>query len=408
MNDNLPAVPTPSSREIAATDTDSWTHVVADVARLAEHIAGTEFVPRQMRNSAPAVAAAILYGREVGLPPMTALTQTHVIEGKPSMSAEAMRALVLAQGHDLSFEEATGAQCIMRARRAGSQDVTRLAWTIDQARAAGLLGKDNWKKYPRAMLIARCTADLCRMVFPDVIHGFRAVEEFDEQLADAEQEPAAPTTKVTRTRKTAAKKSAPAPLEAPKRPAPADGPPLPGEDGYDAPTPRDGAPEQAGEVSGDSTGPGEADATPAVELPQEGNEGEPTTGSSAPGATSTSGDSGRAPDAGSSTTRGNDPVDAAETRPDASTGPSPEQDDKAHPALITRAQQRMLMGQFSSFDMSGDDARPDRLRIVSNIAGREVSSTSDLTKVEATRVIDTLAKVEGPEQLLAIAGGDRS
>ena len=92
MSDNLPAVPDPApSREIARNDVDSWAEVMQPVIWLAERIAGTEFVPKSMRNSAPAVTAAILYGREVGLPPMTSLTQTHVIEGKPSMSVSTVK-----------------------------------------------------------------------------------------------------------------------------------------------------------------------------------------------------------------------------------------------------------------------------------------------------------------------------
>src|SRR6266540_5496638 len=242
MSDNLPAIRQPA--QIATADTDSWISVVGNVAALAEKIAGTEFVPRNLRNSVPAVAAAILYGREVGLPPMTALTQTHVIEGRPSMSAEAMRALIIAGGHELAFEESTGAVCRMRARRRDSEHWTTLAWSLDMARAAGLLGKDNWKHYPRAMLVARCTADLARMVFPDVIHGFRALEE-TEDMASGDSpavQLAGPKTTVKRSSRRAAA-ALPAPEATPRPsgatgaavapPATVQGPPLPGEDGYE-------------------------------------------------------------------------------------------------------------------------------------------------------------------------------
>jgi hypothetical protein len=384
-DNNLPAVQqqaaalpaAPAERTPATADVDSWIQVMRPVIALAEHIAGTEFVPKGLRNSVPATTAAMLYGREVGLAPMTALTQTHVIEGKPSMSAEAMRALVLAQGHELIFDEATGAVVRMRARRSGSNHWTELAWTIDMARAAGITHKDNWKKYPRAMLIARCTADICRMVFPDVIHGFRAVEEFDEQLADADEEPAAPTTKVARKR-AAAKKAAPAAapaLEQPAaRPSRPDGPPLPGEDGYDTPTPRDAAPEQAGEVSEGAQVAGEADAAPAVETDAE-------------------------------ETPEQQPGEGAESGPQE---PSPEQDARRNPRAISRAQQRMLMGQFSGFDLGGDDARDERLGILSKLVQRDITSSSDLSSAEASRVIDTLGRVEDAAQLLAIANGVQS
>jgi hypothetical protein len=237
ISDDLPRVFTPTRQ-----DPDSWRDVVGDVVRLAQEIAGTEFVPKGIRNSVPATAAAMLYGREVGLPPMTALTSIHVIEGRPGMSAEGMRALVFAAGHEITFDEATGAVCRMRARRAGAQSWTELAWSIDMARAAGLTGKDNWKKYPRAMLIARCTTDLCRMVFPDVIHGFRSTEEIvdmGDEVADTTPiaPPPAGTRRVSRARKS--------PVERPvvDHELPPPGPPLPVEEtpepeaGLSGPTP---------------------------------------------------------------------------------------------------------------------------------------------------------------------------
>jgi hypothetical protein len=239
-------------------DPDSWRDVVGDVVRLAQEIAGTEFVPKGIRNSVPATAAAMLYGREVGLPPMTALTSIHVIEGRPGMSAEGMRALVFAAGHEITFDEATGAVCRMRARRAGSQSWTELAWSIDMARAAGLLNRDNWKKYPRAMLIARCTTDLCRMVFPDVIHGFRSTEELvDVGDADPGGAPVAPAPAGRRTVRR--KGNPPVERDVVDTDLPPE-PPLPGEPEPDA----------------DHTGP-----TPSAEGP--GDDGGPRPPSSSPG-----------------------------------------------------------------------------------------------------------------------------
>jgi hypothetical protein len=165
----------------ARQDTDSWVEVVRDVTLLAQQIAGTEFVPKGIRNSIPATAAAMLYGREVGLPPMTALSQIHVVDGRPGMSAEAMRALVLAAGHEIVFDETTSGICRVRGRRRNAEEWTPIEWSIDMARGANLLRRGSaWEFYPRDMLIARATTALCRLLFPDVIHGFRSVEELGD------------------------------------------------------------------------------------------------------------------------------------------------------------------------------------------------------------------------------------
>jgi hypothetical protein len=42
---------------------------------------------------------------------------------------------------------------------------------MEDAKVAGLLSKDTWKKYPEAMLRARCVAIVARALFPDAIMG---------------------------------------------------------------------------------------------------------------------------------------------------------------------------------------------------------------------------------------------
>jgi hypothetical protein len=58
----------------------------------------------------------------------------------------------------------------------GSVEIT---WTIEQAKAANLSGKDVWKAYPRAMLRARCISEGIRTVFPSCIVGTYTPEEID-------------------------------------------------------------------------------------------------------------------------------------------------------------------------------------------------------------------------------------
>ena len=162
----------PDAPVLNRPDTDSWAQVVAAVGRLAGMIAYTEFVPASYRGNEAAVAAAILYGREVGLPPMTSLREIYVLDGRPALYAEAMRGLVLAEGHEFEYREATGATCTARARRRGSTKWAEVTWTLDDARRAELIRpRSNWQKYPRAMLKARATAELCRDLFSDVLHG---------------------------------------------------------------------------------------------------------------------------------------------------------------------------------------------------------------------------------------------
>jgi len=175
---------------------DNWIPVLPDVGRLAGLICDTEFVPTSLRRRQAAVAAAILAGRELELGPMASLAHVHVIEGKPSLSAEMQRALVLRAGHEIVFTETSADRCVIAGRRRGTGEWTTVIWTIGDARRAKLDGRPNWQRYPKEMLAARASAQLCRLVFPDIVAGLGSVTV--EELQD-EQPPSAPATTVPRT-----------------------------------------------------------------------------------------------------------------------------------------------------------------------------------------------------------------
>jgi hypothetical protein len=182
-----------------------WIDLLLPAIELAKSVASTDFVPRAMRNNPAAISAAILYGDEVGLGPMQSLARIAVIDGRPTLYAEAQRALVLAAGHDLWIGEITATRCEWCGRRTGSDQITRIVWTLDDARRAGLAGRDAWRKYPRQMLSARASAELVRAVFADVVGGLSATEEIEDGgFADAgENDAATPGRSTTRRRRSA-------------------------------------------------------------------------------------------------------------------------------------------------------------------------------------------------------------
>ena len=150
--------------------------------QLADKLAATEFVPVALRNRPAAVAAAILTGHEIGLPPMASLAHIHVINGRPTLSAAGMRGLILAHGHRIWVEESTVTRATVCSQRRGEERVATSSWTMDDAERAKLKHKDNWIAYPRAMLVARATGDNARGSFMDVLAGIAYTTEEAEDM----------------------------------------------------------------------------------------------------------------------------------------------------------------------------------------------------------------------------------
>lgn len=60
-----------------------------------------------------------------------------------------------------------------------------MSFSWEDAQRAGLTSRDNWKKYPSAMLKARCLTMICRSTFPDLLAGVYDGDELSrESLAE--------------------------------------------------------------------------------------------------------------------------------------------------------------------------------------------------------------------------------
>lgn len=323
--------------DLVKRDTDGWVEVLPAVGDLAGKIAGTEFVPDAMRGKPAVVAAAILYGRELDLAPMSALRAINVIKGKPALSAEAMRAMILAAGHEITFQEMTNARCVIVGRRKGQDSTTTVTYTMDDAKRAGLAGQQQYAKMPRQMLAARATAELARLIFADVIGGLVADIEVDD-----DHEPVAAVTPISRARRAkASPDTVPADPEPVVIPAP-------------EPDPEPVLDDDDGEV---------VEAEVVEETPPD-----PVT------LLATELGAEVLTEQASGIAKAREALAAAQNPP---SGP------------ITSAQLKALQAGFKD---CGIDDRDERLAIAAGLAGRpDLSSANDLTAAEARAVLDGLA-----------------
>jgi hypothetical protein len=162
-----------TSLQLADTDKSVW-DLILDKART---LVKSGLLPQEVRT-AEACAAIILKGQELRLPAMYSLSNIHVIKGKPTCSAELMLALIYRDHGDMAirFRETSGQRCVVEYRRKSWPDPSTHTFTMEEAQTAGLTS-DNWRKYPGAMLRARCLSAVARMAFPDSIGGMYTPEE---------------------------------------------------------------------------------------------------------------------------------------------------------------------------------------------------------------------------------------
>ena len=146
------------------------------IMRQSEILAQSTIIPAAYRRKGADIVAAGLAGRAYGWDVMTSMRQFHVIEGTASLRPESMLGLVRQAGHSVTVEvRPEGA--VAHGTRADTGDEHSASFTMDDAGAAGLADKRNWKQYRDAMLTWRAVAKLCRVLFPDVVLGAGYVPE---------------------------------------------------------------------------------------------------------------------------------------------------------------------------------------------------------------------------------------
>ena len=160
-----------------ATTTDEGAYLTL-LLRQAEILDRSSIVPGAYRGKPADIVAAGLAGKAFGWDVMVAMRNYHVIEGAASMRPEAMLGLVRKAGHSVTFQnQPDGSGITATGTRADNGDTYAASFTMQDAEAAGLRNKRNWKQYPDAMLTWRAVSKLCRYLFPDVVLGAGLVPE---------------------------------------------------------------------------------------------------------------------------------------------------------------------------------------------------------------------------------------
>jgi hypothetical protein len=121
------------------------------------------------------VFAIIEYGRELGIDPMMALQNINIIGGKLACNSQLMLSKAIEKGVTYKVISETDKGCTIEFKR--GETIYTSEFNEGDATAAGLLGKDNWKKHPRDMYFWRAAVKGIRRIAPDAIMGLYSPEE---------------------------------------------------------------------------------------------------------------------------------------------------------------------------------------------------------------------------------------
>ncbi|MFW9927757.1 MAG: transcriptional regulator [Candidatus Thorarchaeota archaeon] len=139
-----------------------------------------EIIPDAYKGKPANILIAMQMGAPLGFNPVQAVQNIAVIKGKPCLYGDALLSLVRASGLlEEITEEILEDRAICTVKRIGEKPVTR-TYTIEDAKKAGLLSKNNWVTHPKRMKQMRARTFALRDVFPDVLLGFTSVEEIQD------------------------------------------------------------------------------------------------------------------------------------------------------------------------------------------------------------------------------------
>lgn len=145
-------------------------------------------VPSQMRGNAGDMYILMQIAKHLNVPVISVLRGFSFIgdkDVKPTMTAQFMAGLVRNAGHTLreQWDAETSTATAVIIRKDDPQFEHVAVWDEEKARVAGLWeSTPTWVQYPKAMLMARATSEVCRQAVSEVLMGFSYVpEEFQSQ-----------------------------------------------------------------------------------------------------------------------------------------------------------------------------------------------------------------------------------
>jgi hypothetical protein len=157
------------------------TYEVGDVWKMAQAVAQSGLFGMKRPEEAMAL---MLVAQAEGTHPALAARDYHIVDGRPTLKADAMLARFMQAGGKVKWHD-YGDEAVKATFSHPQGGEVTVDWTLKRAAQIKRKGKpltdgDNWKNYPRAMLRARVISEGIRTVFPGCVVGVYTPEEVQD------------------------------------------------------------------------------------------------------------------------------------------------------------------------------------------------------------------------------------
>lgn len=170
-----------------------------DLRSFADMVVRSNLAPAHIKS--PEDACIVLqYGLEIGLTPMQSLQGLHVVKGKLGADGDTLLALIrrstVCKWIKLKIEgKGESLKCTVTSEREHHGEIsTEFTW--QQAKEAGLIASDTYRKYGFRMIQWRAVGYHAKDYYSDVVKGLDSIEEI-ESVEESREQMKMPASKAT-------------------------------------------------------------------------------------------------------------------------------------------------------------------------------------------------------------------
>ena len=152
--------------------------------RMAQSIAKSGMCPKNYQGQPMDIMMAAAMGQKLGLDVFASMLGIAVINNRPCVWGDSLRAIILShpelENLEESYEgEGDSLKAICTITRKGMSPHTD-TFSIQDAKDAGLWGQRTWKTFAKDMLLNRAFGRAARRRFADALNGIHVAEEMQD------------------------------------------------------------------------------------------------------------------------------------------------------------------------------------------------------------------------------------